>query len=168
MFLYFILIHSDHHKEYEVMKLRIFQNISLSQFYMCQARQRLNSHFLGISTATGYLFLLTASVLYIKPLVPPHVSWIGHNQRHNPIPWHHLLRGKSAHKQTPACVPSSLTNTAQWWPMNSWRLMIGEGGERGVNSVERWEMWCCGAPNDRCTDVSMACLVFVGELMVRP
>lgn len=45
-----------------------------------------NSHFLAISTETGYLFLRTAPALNIKPQVPPHVSCPGHNPRHRAIP----------------------------------------------------------------------------------
>lgn len=45
-----------------------------------------NSHFLAISTETGYLFLRTSPALNIKPQVPPHVSCPGHNPRHQAIP----------------------------------------------------------------------------------
>lgn len=82
----------------------------------CACQDGLNSHFLAISTETGYLFLLTAPVLNIKPQVPPHVSCPGHNPRHQAIPPAPgaLDEGRaSAHKQTPSISslsPSSAPN----------------------------------------------------------
>lgn len=75
-----------------------------------------NSHFLAISTETGYLFLLTAPALNIKPQVPPYVSCPGRNSRHRAIPLapKALNEGKaSTHKQTPN-IPLSVSFLLLW------------------------------------------------------
>lgn len=98
---------------------RKFQRASQSETWKassaCSSLRHLacakNSHFLAISTETGYLFLLTALALNIKSQVPPHVSCPDHNPRHRAIPLapQALNEGKaSAHKQTPN-IPLSLS-----------------------------------------------------------
>lgn len=88
---------------------RKFQSASQSKMWMkrlavplCNTLQVPKySHFLAISTETGYLFLLTASTLYIKPQVPPRVSCPGRNLRHGAGPLASTPVNSSAHKQTP-------------------------------------------------------------------